>query len=225
VLIGVLIALSAVVWQSAGHAERLPTGFRLNWFALGLLCMTAEWLRVRIEIRGDSYDNNFGVLALALGLVLANPGTLVIARVASTIVLALARRRVMPTKIVLNATNRVLETGIAVIVFRLVLGRWTAPLEPRTIAAMIAAVLAAEIVTSTTVNMAIAITVGRLDFSGWQASVAAGFAVTESALALLTLNVLWADWRDPGRARARGPRSCCRRSRPGSRSGRVTTPR
>jgi diguanylate cyclase (GGDEF)-like protein len=194
-LIGALVALSSAAWQLAGHAGRLPTGFRLGWFGLGLLCVTAEWLRVRIEIRGDSYDNNFGVLALALGLVLANPVTLVISRVASTILLALARRRVMPTKIVFNATNRVLETGIAVIVFRMVVGRWIAPLEPRTIAAMIAAVMAAEIVTSATVNVAIAITVGRLQFSVWQASVAAGFAVTESALALLTLNVLWADWR------------------------------
>ena len=194
-LIVAMAAISGALWSIVGRPPAMTTRFALAWIPLVLMCAGCERLAVTIEIRGDSYNNNLGVLALALGLVLVSPLALLSARIVGTAGLAVASRRVQPTKTVFNIVNRSLETALATLIFRVMAGRWTGPLDPRTTAAMLVAVLAAEALTTATVNAAIALSIGTLQFSTWQASVSAGFAVAESALALLTLAVVEADWR------------------------------
>ena len=194
-LLSVMLAGTSAAWVVIGARAPLRTVGFTPWVGLLLMCYACERLAVTVEIRGDTYENNLGVLALALGLVVVSPLALLTARIAGTALVAVARRRVEPLKVVFNATNRALETAVAILVVRGLSHGWGTPLSLRTTAAMLLAVLVAEALTATTVNAAIAFTVGRLQFSAWQASVSGGFAIAEAALALLTLHLLWTDWR------------------------------
>ena len=193
-LIAAMACTAAGLWKFAAPMDQLPGHMTINWLALLVLAAVAERLSITIEVRGDSYNNNFGPLALALGLVLADPATLVITRVVAYAIVFLMTRRFVPTKLVFNLVGRCLETGIAVVVFRSLIGD-AAPTGPRASAAMLLAIVAADAVNTATINAAVAITVGHFRFSPWQTTVAGSFAIAESSLALLTLIVLFQDWR------------------------------
>ena len=193
-LIAAMAASAACLWKFAAPVDQLAGHRSIDWIVLLVLAAGAEHLSVSIEVRGDSYNNNFGPLALALGLVLANPASLLVARVVAHLVVFLATRRFVPTKLVFNLVGRCLETAIAVVVFRSVIGH-AGPVSPIGSIAMLLAILAADAANAATISAAVAITVGRYRFSMWQTSVAGGFSIAESSLALLTLIVLFQDWR------------------------------
>ena len=133
--IGVALHLTVVTrWAPLSLLVSLP------WWSLAILFAVTEVTVIHLQIQRDSHSLSLTEIPMVIGLTLATPASLIVGRLAGSVIALVFGRRQPPIKLAFNLGLFYLETTTALIVFRAVLGS-SAPLEPRGWIATLAAIL------------------------------------------------------------------------------------
>ena len=120
VALGLTVAL-LLVGVAAAHpfldaAPFLPSP-ELSWWALALLFAVAETSVMYVQEKREAQTASLSEVPLTLGLFLAGPLAVLIARVLGLALLTAVKRRTPPLKTTFNLALMVAETGVAIAVF------------------------------------------------------------------------------------------------------------
>ncbi len=184
----------AIYFVGIYHLTPLPSPVTVPWFVLALLFAGTDAAAIHIEFRRETRSISVSEVFLVLGLFVADPVTLVPARVIGALLNALPRRQ-PSAKVVLDINQAALSASVAVVVFRAIAGEASA--GPRAWIAGLGAAVAAELVSALT---AVAVSAASESWLRWRrwlttAGVATTVAVFEASLALLAVITLQADAR------------------------------
>lgn len=156
----VLAAMTPLVWLAVPDHE-FQVGFELSWWFVALAVFASESLVIHLEYRKDAHSFSMGEIALVVALFSATPAvTLTGVVIGSAGALAVSRRQT-PLKMAFNLAQYALNAGVAVVVFRTLLGD-LGPLHPRAVVASLVAVCAALIVSETSIVAVILLTGGQM---------------------------------------------------------------
>jgi len=190
----ILIAASGPLWLLLPGPD-VPVGpVRFPWWALACGFVLTELFVIDIHVRSDAHSVSLGEIPFMLGLALASPAALLAGRiVGSSVVLALHRHQPWH-KLLFNQAIFVLDTAVAVSVYRLLLaGR--SPVSLAGLGAGLIALLAALAVGLVAVGVAIRLTRPEANPVAVARSLVAGSVVgmVSSALAIGGLVLAWQD--------------------------------
>jgi diguanylate cyclase (GGDEF)-like protein len=160
------------------------------WVVIALFAI-AESCVVHVYIDRQARTFSLSEIPLLLGLAYLSPVALIVGRlVGSALALAIVRRQ-PATKLAFNLSYFLLDTGLAVIVYRAVLGS-SAPYEPRGYLAALAATTMSLLVGSVAVSVAIAASEGRWMRSPLESLAGWGTVTTalSAYLGLIAVNAL-----------------------------------
>ena len=165
-----LAAAAALLYTQLLQGEPAVDGGALGMvIALPVIFAVAEMCVVHVHLRTEATSFSMSEIALVLGLVYASPGQLLVARLVGGVAALVLHRRQRWLKVTFNLSLFALETCVAILVFRALLG--DADTQSLTAwAAVLAAVLAALVVSSVAVSLAIAASERR-----WPNAVLSGF--------------------------------------------------
>jgi diguanylate cyclase (GGDEF)-like protein len=143
-----------------GHARPTSTDVHLSVWVVIALFAIAESCVVHVYVDRQARTFSLSEIPLLLGLAYLSPVALVVGRlVGSAIALALVRRQTA-TKLAFNLSYFLLDTGLAIVVYRAVIGS-ASPFEARGWVAALAATTASLIVGSVVVSLVIAASEGK----------------------------------------------------------------
>jgi len=128
---------------------------RISWWALAIGFALAESLVVHLPVRRDSHTISMSEIPLVLGLALADPIAVVVARAIAGAVVLIARRQ-PALKLSFNLALFTLETTVALLAYRLILGS-AAPDSPTGWLAAMVAIALAVVVSAALVDTVIAL--------------------------------------------------------------------
>src|SRR5437763_9061699 len=173
-----------------------PPAVALPWMALFSLFALAELCVVSVQFQQEATTFSLGEVPLVLGLMLVTPGRLIMAQLAACAAVLVLHRRQEVRKTLFNLAKWALETEIAVVTFRAVLGHGD-PFSPRGWISAGAAVSVASLLGLAAISSAIALTEGRRQLR--RISEVAGFglaaSVVTTSMALATVTLMRADPR------------------------------
>jgi diguanylate cyclase (GGDEF)-like protein len=172
----------------------VPNPRLMPWWVLAPLFALAEASVVHIQFRREAHSFSLGELPLILGLFFATPLTVVLANVGGTAAALIVHRRQSPLKLLFNLSNFALGSCVATTMFSHLVDVHD-PLANRSLLAALVAVLAAGVIQSLGILIAISLSEGRLDASG--VATTFGFAlaatVVNSCMALIGVRLIWFD--------------------------------
>jgi diguanylate cyclase (GGDEF)-like protein len=191
ILLGIAVGLA---WRTVAHlrAHAAPP-WQVPWPVLAAGFAIAGFAALRFEFLGETHVATLSEVPLLIGLVFARTDQLLIAAVLSSAVVALWRRRAL-IKVAFNVAARAAETMVAAVCFHAVLGP-AAAISARSWLAAFVAVPAANLVSGICVQVAIALSVGRVNWAGLKpvAVVLAGVSVLNVAVGRVAVVALWWD--------------------------------
>jgi diguanylate cyclase (GGDEF)-like protein len=168
----------------------LDAPFDLGWGLVAAAYATAEVLVVHLQFRRDMHSFSLSEIPLVVGLFFLPPTMLLVALIVGSAAALALHRRQPPIKLAFNIANLAFTTGLAIVLFRLVL-RSDDPLGPSGWAAAFAGAIAADLVGLLMITVAISLSTGRppdiTDLLG-SGSIATFF---NTCLGLLTATLLW----------------------------------
>ena len=166
------------------------------WWALAAMFAAAEIFVIHLEAKRDAYSISLSEIPLVLGLVFAAPGALIMGRVVGAASALLVHRRQGGVKLVFNLALFYLETCVAVLVYRALVGE-RGVIEPQAWAGAIIAALVLHLLSAVTVTAAISLHERRLQSDLLRRAIFTGLlnAVTNTSLALVAAMLLWHDAR------------------------------
>jgi diguanylate cyclase (GGDEF)-like protein len=168
--------------------------FRLPWYGLAPLFVLAEWRRVCLYFRSSAHSFSLSEMPLVIGLLLADPSGMVLARVIGAAIAMGVLRRQPPVKLAFNIGLFALEAEAVAIAAGHLLpgGRALAPTAWLTVLLVVAAASALGV---GLIMVAVTLSEGRPPvrtmIQGLAFQLLTG--VTNSSLALLAVFVLWKD--------------------------------
>ncbi|HVE64240.1 MAG TPA: EAL domain-containing protein [Mycobacteriales bacterium] len=176
------------------HLAPLDSPVTLPWFVLAALFAGTDAAAIHVEFRREARSISLSEVCLVLALFVADPVTLVPARVVGSLLNALPRRQ-PPAKIVLDINQAALSASVAVVVFRAITGDVST--GPRSWIAAVVAAVVAELIRGYTAVAVSAASESWLRWRGWITTAGVGFtvAVFEASLALVAVVTLQADAR------------------------------
>ncbi len=145
----------AIAWALPA-ASVSPMGPEVSWVLLALLFGVAEVCVLHVQMRGGARTVSLSEAPLVLGLFFTTPSGLVLARLLGPLVVFVVIRRQALVKVGVNAAVLLVEVGLAVALFRLVLAG-AAPTSQRAWLAAYVAVLVSGVVAGVVVTLIIAI--------------------------------------------------------------------
>jgi len=187
-VVGALVALLA-----AGNIDA-PYGLRdpLPWWILAIAFALTERYAVDLDVRRQAQTLTFTEAPLILGLVLADPGELIVVRVVVSVAVIGLFRRSAVVKLVFNAGLFAAQTAVALFVYHLVLGG-SSPIEPRGWLAGVVAAITAFLCSALAVSLVMSLAGARLAWRSQLLVIAVGIcaAVAGATAALAAVAVLW----------------------------------
>ncbi|MCP4307129.1 MAG: HAMP domain-containing histidine kinase [bacterium] len=195
--VAVLAALAAALWvgilMSLGPFER---PFSVPWWALIPLVFLAESAVIHVTFRKDAHSFSLSEIVLIVGLFLSSPAALLVAQVIGNSASLVLGRRQVPIKVAFNVSQLVLVTGLATVVFR-VLVNMGDPLGPTGWLAAIAASVASIVVAELAINTVIRLTGGNMSRGEMLETMVLGSigASLNAALGLIAVFIAWYDPR------------------------------
>jgi diguanylate cyclase (GGDEF)-like protein len=133
--------------------------FELSFWVLALLFLLAEVAVVHVQLRREVYSWSLSEIPMVLGLFFASPTALVAAHVVGAGIALLVHRRQRIHKLVFNLANFWFQSCILLLVYEAVVGN--DPVGPRGWGAALGATLAASLVGTITIFIAINLAEGR----------------------------------------------------------------
>jgi diguanylate cyclase (GGDEF)-like protein len=194
------LAVSAGGLALAAAASRIEAPadppFHISWWVLIIAFALSERFVVDLDVRRQAQTLAFTEAPLTFGLMLADPGELIVTRVLVGVVAIAVFRRSAVVKLVFNAGMFAAQVSLAVLVFHLVLGD-EVPVEPL---GWVAALLAAAVCFLTSACLVTAVMrVAGADVTLRSQVLVIGVgltaAVSGSAAAVAAASVLWMDGR------------------------------
>lgn len=188
-LTAAMLALTITLFLLAVPAKG-PSGapWTLEWWMLGLGFLLAESMVIHLPVQRDSHTISMSEVPLVLGLAMANPVALVLGRLSAAAAVLVMRRQPL-IKLIFNLALFVLETVLALTVYRAVLGN----AEPASPTGWLAAVIAIGVAVTASaglVDVAIACSDRRRRFAEIARSFAGGSVISISVGILGTLAVV-----------------------------------
>jgi diguanylate cyclase (GGDEF)-like protein len=168
-----------------------PAGPTVSWLLLAALFGVAEVCVLHVQMRGGARTVSLSEAPLVLGLFFTAPPNLVLARLVGPLVVFILIRRQSLLKLGVNTAVLLVEAGMAVELFRLILGTASAA-SPRAWLAAYVAVLVSGIVSAVLITFVIALFQDEFHLS--DLTRAAGNSAAVSAIigtiALVAVNAL-----------------------------------
>jgi diguanylate cyclase (GGDEF)-like protein len=168
----------------------LTAPLSLDWWIVAGGFALAEILVVHLQFRRDTHSFSLSEIPLIVGLYFLRPELLLVALLLGTGTALAFHRRQPLVKLAFNLANLAFTTGLAVVVFRIIL-QVADPMGPAGWAATIVAAISADVVSLLMITGAIALATGkRADVTQLVGSgtVASFF---NTCLGLVTVTVLW----------------------------------
>jgi diguanylate cyclase (GGDEF)-like protein len=182
-----------LIWSFARWAAPIDSPASVPWLFLLAGFAVAELLVAHITFEGHSHSIDVAVVPLLIGLVYCSPAGLLAAGTGGLIVYCVSRR-LPPVKLVFNVVVNALSLGLAVLVFHAVLGN-AGVVSWRGWLACYAAAVVKEICAALCITTAIAVTIGRWEFSFTATFVNLASILVTAALGVLAVTIMWDDWR------------------------------
>jgi diguanylate cyclase (GGDEF)-like protein len=183
-------AAAAVYLAGLMHLPALAAPLALDWWVVAAGFAVAEILVVHLQFRRDTHSFSLSEIPLIVGLYFLRPDHLLLGLLLGTGAALALHRRQPPVKLVFNLSNLAFTTGLAIVLFRVVV-QFADPIGPFGWTATIIAAISADVVSLVMISGAIALATGtrpdvtKLIGSG---SVASFF---NTCLGLVTVTVLW----------------------------------
>ena len=170
--------------------------FELSWVILTLCFGLAERFHVNIEVRREAHSLTFSEIPMTVGLLFADPGVLILARLVGGVLGFAVVRRPAPVKVAFNGAQHALEVGVVLLTFHWLVGD-ASPIEPRGWLAAVSAIALGHMVGGIVVPLVIKITGAPITLRSAASvlSVSGSGAVAGCAVALAASVVLWRDQR------------------------------
>jgi diguanylate cyclase (GGDEF)-like protein len=168
-----------------------PEGPAVSWVLLAVLFGIAEISVLHVQMRGGARTVSLSEAPLVLGLFFTAPPQLVLARLVGPLVVFAIIRRQSLLKLGVNMAVLLVEVGMAVELFRLVLGGASAA-SPRAWLAAYLAVLVSGVVSAVLVTLVIALFQDEFHLSDLTRAVSTSTAVSVviGTIALVAVNAL-----------------------------------
>ncbi|MGH8868298.1 MAG: putative bifunctional diguanylate cyclase/phosphodiesterase [Actinomycetes bacterium] len=181
----VLVATGGVLtWLAHGQAQ--DPAVHLHFLVLVTLFALAEVAIVHLPLGRETHSVSFAEVPLVLGLVMADPIELVVARVLGSLLVQVVVRRQPPVKLALNTASWTLHAAMAVFLYVVVFGTPSATTAAGWVALVVAAVVA-DSVAAVTISAAIGLSRGRLRWADLGENFLATGALVASVNAVLGL--------------------------------------
>ena len=195
-ILNAVLAVSALALYVGGVSDlaRPDAPFSLPWWALAAGFCAAEIFVVHVEFRRDAHSVSLSELPLVLGLFSSDPKGLVLAvLVGSTAALVLHRRQSL-LKLTFNLGHFVLETCLAVLVFRALATFGDSPGPGDWLAAFLAT-LVTTFVGIVLIFVAISLSEGAVQSKEFPRALLLGAlaTATNTSLALVGATLAWND--------------------------------
>ncbi len=168
-----------------------PNGPTVSWLLLAALFGIAEISVLHVQMRGGARTVSLSEAPLVLGLFFTAPPNLVLARLVGPLVVFAIIRRQSLLKLGVNMAVLLVEVGISVELFRLVLGGASAA-SPRAWLAAYVAVLISGIVSAVLITLVIALFQDEFHLGDLTRAVSTSSAVSAviGTIALVAVNAL-----------------------------------
>jgi diguanylate cyclase (GGDEF)-like protein len=175
---------------------RAPGVLTLSWPVLALLFVVAESCVVHLRFGGDAHSFALGDIPLVLGLFLATPDHLIVARLLGTLASLAWHRRQPILKLCFNLAMFSLGAAVAIRIWHALVGHSSA-FGGRAWLAALVAVMATDVLTTVVISGMLALRRGRVEVSTvltplWTGLLSSG---ANTCVALVALDVLRVDWR------------------------------
>src|SRR4051812_43421154 len=163
-LLAACLALAAAATFVVGvlPLPRPPGDLDLAWWVLVPLFAGAEIYVVHLQFRRDAHSFSLSEIPMVLGLASALPVVFVASRLVGAGAALVLHRRQRGMKLAFNLATFALETSLAVVVYRLVLGD-ALPSHPQGWVAAFAAMLMSDLLGALAITLAMALYEGALD--------------------------------------------------------------
>ena len=197
VFIGMIAVLAVALWAVLlVSLSPIDRPLSIPWWALIPLVFLAESAVIHLTFRKDSHSFSLSEIALVIGLFFASPAAILIAQVVGNGASLVLGRRQAPIKAAFNLSQLLLVTGLATLVFWLVLNP-SDPLGPSGWAAAMAASVVSIIVAELAINAVIRLTGGSMSRREMIETMAFGSmgACLNAALGLVAVFIIWHDPR------------------------------
>ncbi len=195
-LILAMVGLAAIVHLVLiGDRPPLDVPLQVPWWLLAAGFAVTGMLVTHITVRTQSHTLTLIEVPLVLGLALAAPSALIIGRLIGAALAIWLHRRLPPIKLIFNLALAYLETAVAIVVYRFVLGS-SSPVDPPGWAAAFVAVLAVQLLGLSAVRTVLRITdAPRPQQATATAIVSTTLALTSAVVGLTGLVLVWTDSR------------------------------
>jgi diguanylate cyclase (GGDEF)-like protein len=164
------------------------------WWALAGAFALTETFAIRFHVRRDTHTVSLSEIPFLLGLAMASPVALVVGRIVGSVFVLLVHRRQALHKVAYNIGIFLLDSAVALTVYRYLLaGR--SQVSPAGLGAGFVALLAALVVGIAAVFLAIRVTQVQVDVAGVLRTLSAAFVIgiIASALGVAGLALAWQD--------------------------------
>lgn len=191
-LTGVMSAAAVALAYVASGFSLLDAPFHLNWMVMVPLVFAGEVAVVSLQFRRNAHVFAMGEVPLVVGLYFVDPLGLIAAQVVGNALALILYRRQSPLKAAFNLAMLTLQTGIGIVVFRLILGTR----DPLGVAGWIGTLVAVAVglvLASVLVNTAIALSGGDLSASERidALKLLTVSSAINAALGLVAVTVMW----------------------------------
>ena len=186
-LLGLGAALLYLTWDETGAYESM----RLPWYVLLALFAAVEASVLHVQVRREAQTVSMSEIPLVLGLFLADPAVVVIARVAGSLLVYAAYRRQAPLKLSFNVALAFAEVATGLAVFHLIAGNAEAVSAQAWIAAYLA-VMSSSALSALAVSLVIFLYEGGLRLADLRSAVGIGLPIAclTTTLGLIATNCL-----------------------------------
>ena len=148
-----IIGAATVMWTWS--RQPVSSDLAIPIPVLAALFLAAEVCVLHIYVRRHAHTFSLSEIPMVLGLVFVSPAALFAARLVGSAVALIAFRRQSRTKIAFNLAYFTVDCGVAILVYRLILGGHS-PTEPAGWLAALAATTASVLIGTTMIAIAIA---------------------------------------------------------------------
>jgi signal transduction histidine kinase len=170
-----LVALALFMFALPGDTPADPL-WNVDWWVLAIAFVAGESMIIHIPVQRDSHTISMSEVPLVLGMAMATPLALVLGRLAAGLVVLVGRRQPL-LKLTFNLALFILETTVALAIYRAILGAET-PASPLGWLAAALAVGIAVTVSAALVDVVIALNDRRRQLAEIIRSFAAGSLIS-----------------------------------------------
>jgi diguanylate cyclase (GGDEF)-like protein len=185
------IVAAGVYWFGLHRLAAPTAAYHLSWWALMPGFFLGEVFLVHVQFRRDNHSFSMTDIPLALGMLFAAPGAVLLSAVIASVLALGLYRRLSAVKLLFNLAAVASSVSVGLLVFRTLMPAY-ADLTLHVWVAAFASTMATSLLASTTVVAAISVSEGKFQAERLKILLlmASGGAVTNTSLALIAASLM-----------------------------------